>query len=266
MKKILLSLLLLLITVSLYAEVKFNDPRLLRYPEARQWSKDADTNGESAYNIGVLYQQTIKDNKKAIEWFTKAYGMDDEGAAGSSANNLGYLYDHDNQNEKSEEWYKKGILKNNSNSSLGLALLYDSKKLHQYNDAIFYYKKAYSMGNSIGAHNLGLLYKNTLNNPKESVKWYKKAAKGGYADSINNLSLYYLNKKDYIMGSAYVIASIEYGYDKKETFDYLKNDWKIDQATIKKAYQLQKTLDIPKHYYDPELEDKPLPKKKTGRR
>ncbi|PCI26298.1 MAG: hypothetical protein COB67_10205 [SAR324 cluster bacterium] len=229
MKNILL--ILLFITTTLYAEAKFNDPRLLRYPEAKQWSKDADTNGESAYNIGVLYQQTIKDNKKAIEWYKKAYKMDDEGASIDALINLGNIY----------------------------------KKLHQYNDAIFYYKKAYERHSMDAANGLGYLYDVILKDTEQGIKWYEKSASNGNSKAINNLGKTYHELNNNTKASAYILAMVNYGYTKQEVFNFLRNDWKIDQATIKKAYQLQKTLDIPKHYYDKDLEDTP-PKKKIGRR
>jgi len=67
-----------------------------------------------------------------------------------------------------------------------------------------------------------------------------------------------------IKAGAYALALINNGFSKKDILGYL-SDWNLTDEDIKKAYQLQKTLDIPKHYYDSELEDKPV-KKKTGRR
>jgi len=252
MKKILLSLLLLCISITLYAEAKFNDPRLLKYPEARQWSKDADTNGESAYNIGVLYDQQINDDKKAIEWYKKAYLLKDKKASGSSANNLGYIYDDLEKYKKAEKWYKNGADIKNLDAILNLAILY---------------KKSYHADDMAGAHGLGLLYKSTLNKPNEAIKWYKKAAKAGYADSIKNLARYYnLEKHDKVLGGAYFIALIDIKYPKQKVLNYLKTKWKLTDKELQEAYKVQLVLDIPKHYYDPELENKPLPKKKTGRR
>ena len=260
MKYIFLALFLL--TATLLAET---DLRLNHYPKALKWLEDADTNGESTYNIGVIYQQKIKDNEKAIEWYKKAYEMDDEGAAGSAANNLGYLFKNLEKSQKSEEWFRKSISKNNTNALVGLGLLFDSKKLRRCEDAAFYYQKAYKMGNVIGAHNLALMYKNTLNKSDKAIEWYKKAAKDGYADSIKNLARYYkLEKNDNILGGAYFLALIDIKYPKQKVLTYLRTKWKLTDKEIKKAYQLQKTLDIPKHYYDPEYELKSI-KKKSGR-
>lgn len=115
-----------------------------------------------------------------------------------------------------------------------------------------------------GAHGLALLYKNTLNKPNKAIEWYNRAAKGGYTDSIKNLARYYkLEKNDNILGGAYFLALIDIKYPKQKVLSYLKTKWNLTDEEIKKAYQLQKTLDIPKHYYDPEFEDKNT--KKTGR-
>jgi len=116
-------LILLLLTATLFAET---DLRLNHYPKALEWLQDADTNGESAYNIGVLYDQHVNDDHKAIEWYKKAYEMDDINAAGSSANNIAYIYDDLKEYRTAIKWYKKGINKNNINSALGLAVLYKS--------------------------------------------------------------------------------------------------------------------------------------------
>jgi len=181
------------------------------------------------------------------------------GASGA-AYNLGYLYKNDLKNyKKAEEWYLKAIEQNDIKTPRALGLLYE-EKYQDYQKAIKWYKKAYEIGDIGGATNLGYLYNVTLKNTEEGIRWYKKAAKGGDGDAINNLSQVYYEKKDLVTATAYVLATINYGFTKEESFDYLKNDWKIDEATLKKAYQLQKTLDIPKHYYDAELEENPTSK------
>ena len=39
-----------------------------------------------------------------------------------------------------------------------------------------------------------------------------------------------------------------YDNAKQEILNFLKNERKIDRKTLEKAYKLQQTLDIPKHY------------------
>lgn len=86
-----------------------------------------------------------------------------------------------------------------------------------------------------------------LKNEEKGIHWYEKGAQGGSFDAINNLGRTYRAKGDNIKASAYILA-LAY-YDGKEgILDFLKNDWKIDRATLEKAYKLQQTLDIPKHY------------------
>ena len=272
MRQILLTLLLL--TVTLFA----NDARLDNYPRAQKWEKDANTNADSAYNLAYIYQTKIKDYEKAIELYKRAYKLDKRI---DSAVNIAYVYSNKLQNYNSAiEWYKigvemgdsdaifnlantynlklndyenaivyykKAIDKGDRDAPVSLALLY--KKLHQYDDAIFYYKKAYEIGEIKAAYGLGYLYIHSLKDGSNAIIWYKKAAKEGYAKAINNLAYVYYNKKDNVTASAYILATIEYGFGgKKDTLNYLKNDWKIDKPTLKKAYKLQLKLDIPKHY------------------
>ena len=269
-------ILLFLTFITLFA----NDTKLSKYPEAQKWLQEASTQGYAAFNLGVLYHKTIKDTDKAIEWYKKAYALPDRASAASAASNLGYLFDDLNQYNDAVTWYKRAIEKDNKNALLNLALLYDLKlnkpklsipyyeklyeqgnksapyslgclyeeKLHVYEKAIEWYKKAYLLGNIGGAHALALLYKRTLNNPQKAIEWYEKAARDGYIGSINNLGVLYHNQEDNIHAGAYFIALIAYGEPKDDILDFLKNDWKLDRDTLQKAYELQKTLDIPKHY------------------
>jgi TPR repeat protein len=271
LKSILITFLLL--TTTLMAE----DARLNNYSQTKAWLKDANSNADSAYNIGHTYQTKIKDYDKAIYWYKKAYKLD---KGSDVANNLGYLYDDIKEYKKAIKWYKVGIEQGDADSSFNLALLYKRKlkdypnaikyytkaismgdksaafnlgllyknKLKDYQNAIKYYKKAYEMGEIGGANSLGYLYNIILKDSDTGIKWYKKGAKGGNADAINNLGRVYHKLKDDITSSAYILAMINYGYSKKEVFDFLKNDWKIDKTTLEKAYKLQLKLDIPKHY------------------
>jgi len=239
-------LIFVLLTSSLLATNTETDLRLNHYPRALKWLQDADTNGESAYNIGVLYHKEIKDNDKAIEWYTKAYGMNNEGSTGSAANNMASIYDDLKKYEESIKWYKSAISKNYKSAYYNLGILY--KKLHQYNDAIFYYKKAYERGSHKGAYSLGYLYDVDLHDFPNAIIWYKKAAKKGHSTAIKNLAYVYRDMKDNLTSSAYLMALIPNNYSKSKIFNRLNNIWKIDKTIQIKAYKLQQTLDIPKHY------------------
>ena len=104
------------------------------------------------------------------------------------------------------------------------------------------------MGNVNGGVNLGLLYKEVYKDYPKAIKWYKKSINAGDLDAYDNISLLYHDiKKDNLTASAYYIATIDKSYSKKQILDFLRDDWKIDETTLKKAYELQKTL-VPDPY------------------
>ena len=82
-KYILLALLLINITLNA------GDVRLERYANTQSWLKDADTNADSAFNLGSIYDTEIKDYDKAIYWYKKSYKIDKNVEA---LNNLGIVY------------------------------------------------------------------------------------------------------------------------------------------------------------------------------
>ncbi|WP_324172380.1 tetratricopeptide repeat protein [Sulfurimonas sp.] len=216
-----------------------------KYDEALKWFKisfDEDSSKDLAFNIGLTYDE-LKDYPNAIKWYRKAFEMGDK----KGGANLGLLYDEKLKDyPKAIKWYKKAIKKGNVSAINNLAILYKQQK--DYPNAIKWYKKAFEMGNLDGAYNLGCLYDVNKKDFKNAIIWYKKAAKKGHKKAINNLGEVYHDLKDNITASAYVLAGIVYGYDKQETFKYLNKTWKIDEPTMIKAYKLQQTLDIPKHY------------------
>ena len=270
MKQLLFILLLTLTT--LFAQ----DARLDNYPQALQWEKNANVNADSAYNLGYIYQTKIKDYDKAIELYNLSYSLKE---SGDTANNLGTIYEHIKNYKEAIKWYeissnygkteplyniallytkklkehkkaipyyKKAIERGDKDAPVSLALLY--KKLHQYDDAIFYYKKAYDMGNIGGANGLGYLYETSLKDSRNAKVWYKKAAKRGYYKSYKNLALCNRDNGKKIIGAAWYIALIDIKYSKNKVLTYLKTKWNLTDKELKKAYRLQQTLDIPKHY------------------
>lgn len=131
-------------------------------------------------------------------------------------------------------------------TTYNIALMYD--KLQNYESAIQWYEKAFTMGKTNGGVNLGLLYEEKLKDIPNALKWYEKAIKKGNFGAYDNISLIYHDiKKDNLTASAYYIATIDKSYTKKEILDFLRDDWKIDEDTLKKAYELQKTL-VPNPY------------------
>ena len=111
-----------------------------------------------------------------------------------------------------------------------------------------WYQKAFALGDTKGGVNLGLLYEEKFNDIPNAILWYKKAINAGDLGAYDNISILYHDiKKDNLTAAAYYIATIGKSYSKKEIINFLKNDWKIDEPTLKKAYELQKKL-VPDPY------------------
>jgi len=171
------------------------------------------------------------------------------------------LYQEKQYNE-ALKWLKISYLEDSSKEvALDVGLIYE--ELKDYDNAIKWYQTSDKLGNASGAYNLALLYKNKYKDFDKAIVWYKKAISKGHILAIKNLGyLYRTEKHDNLLGSAYMIGLIEKKYTKKQVINYLKTKLKIDEATIKKAYELQKTL-IPDPYYDKEFETQTSAPKKS---
>ncbi len=180
----------------------------------------ANDDSAAAYNIGLIYQDHIKDYKKAEVWYKKALELD---SANSDASiNLGNLYKKLQEYEKAIKWYKQ------------------ASKLNNYTKAIEYYILADQAGLKEASNNIALLYDTKLHNYKEAIKWYEKAIKQEDVAGLKNLGrLYYHQQKDNINASQYYLAMIGNPYKKERIINFLKNKWKISDADIKKGYELQ---------------------------
>lgn len=196
-----------------------------------------------AYEKGEkLYQEKKYD--EALKWLLKSYELEKDA---SVANNIGITYEDIENNVKAVEWYKLAYTLGSNGGAYNLALLYE-EKLDDIPNAISMYKKSDEMGHKIAAYNLALLYKNTQKDYDKSIEWYKVSIRKGNISAIKNLgNLYRTEKKDNLLGSAYMIGLIDKKYSKEKVFDYLRNKLKIDEVTLKKAYELQKTL-VPNPY------------------
>ena len=234
---------LLLATATLYA----TDARLNSYPQAQEWEEQAlDGDADAMYNLAHTYQTKLEDFDKAIYWYEKAYNTNKDV---DSANNLGYVYKkHFKNYEKAEYWYKLASDAGDKDATFNLALLYDDT-LQQKEKAVDWYKRAYTMGDMGGANSLGYLCEHTLHDDACAEEWYLKAAKGNERKAIGNLAKFYHKKGENVRAGAYAITLIGNGYTKKKIFSYMKK-WNLTKDQIKQAYELQKTLDIPKHYTD----------------
>ena len=280
--------LLILITLA-HLSLFAYDARLKSYPDAKAYYENAvKGDATAAFNLAVTYHKRFNDAAKAIYWYKKAYEIGNTNIAKDAANDLGFLEDRTLKNHKeAEKWYKKAIAKGSKAAAYNLAYMYD-EALHLPKQAIELYKQAYHMGQIGAANSIGLVYKNQLKNYPEALKWYKKAyeqgdmsgafnigyyydvvehdfpkaitwykkaAKKGYKNAILNLAYVYKDKEEKILGAAYLINLIAYKHSKTNVFNTLTKKWHLTDKEIKQAYRLQKTLDIPKHYFDPKLEN-----------
>ena len=236
-----LLLLALLLIGSLYAY----DTRLDAYPSAKaNYERANKGDADAAYNLAMFYDEKINDNDKAIEWYKTADAL----GASHAAYNLGYVFEKElHNNETALTWYLKAANSGDTKAPFALGLLYKNH-YQNYQKAIEWYKQSYHIGNVEGATNLGYLYYVTLKDTNQGIKWYSLAAQEGDSDAIKNLGNLYHDQGDNIKGAAYIFAMVNYGYSKEEVLSFLKNDWKLDRDTLQKAYELQQTLDIPKHY------------------
>ena len=280
--------LLILITLA-HLSLFAYDARLKSYPDAKAYYENAvKGDATAAFNLGYLYQTRFKDDQQAILWYKKAYESGDEELASDTASNLGRLYKDLKKYKEAEKWYKKAIEKGNLRAAYNLAYMYDEAlhlpkqaielykqayhmgqigaansigmvyelKLKNYPEAIEWYKKAYNQGDTSGANNLGYLYQHTLKDIKNAEVWYKNAARKGNEKAIVNLANLYNKNNNRTLAAAYILSLINNGgHTKQQVLKYIKKKFNINnQQTLHQAYRLQKTLDIPKHYYDPEFE------------
>lgn len=132
----------------------------------------------------------------------------------------------------------------------------DYEAIKDYSNALKWYKKSFKLGKVEGGVNAGYLYETQYKNYQKAIKWYKKAISKGNLDAYNNIAILYHDiKKDNVTASAYYLATIGRSYSRKVMLNFLRNNWKINEKTLLKAYILQKKL-IPNPYLDPEFEAK----------
>ncbi|MGB5917835.1 hypothetical protein, partial [Arcobacter sp.] len=83
-----------------------------------------------------------------------------------------------------------------------------------------------------------------------AIKYYKLAIKRESIEATKSIATLYNELGDNIKASAYLLTLIEYpNYTKEEVINYLRNDLKIDNETIKKGYELQLTMPgLPRRY------------------
>ena len=179
--------------------------------------QNTDNKAYQAYEKGEkLYQQ--QQYNKAVQWLLKSYEIEKDAQV---ANDIG--------------------------------LAYEGKK--NYNEAIRWYMLSYKNGNRGGAANLGLIYDTIYKNYPNAIKWYKQSIEKGDIGARKNLGLLYHDQHDNLNSAVYMMGMIGHPYTRERVIGILRNNWKINEKTLLKAYILQKKL-IPNPYLDPEFEAK----------
>ena len=128
----------------------------------------------------------VKDNKKAIKWYTKAAKQEIFGCD-KVQHNLAVIY-HLSEGEKdykqAAKWYRKAAENNLADSqyNLGFMHYYGTGVLKDYKEALKWYSKAAEQGTTLAQFSLGNMYvkgEGVLKDYKKAAKWYKKAAEQG---------------------------------------------------------------------------------------
>lgn len=222
-----------------------NDIGLYLYPKLKHLEKTALTKTTDAITLAVHYSShNIGEYKRALHWFNIAIKNGNEEEVKEAKFNMGFSYFREGKYIQSIETFKEIQDYKNVKQNIGNIYYYNQ----DYHKAILWYKKAFDIGIYIAAHNIGSLYKQKLNDIPNAVKWYKKAIQKGVIDSYDNIALIYHDiKKEDLTACAYCLATIDKDHTKKEVLDFLRDDWKIDETTLQKAYKLQKTL-VPNPY------------------
>jgi hypothetical protein len=225
-------------------------------PRAKQWYNEAAVDSSSAYNIGVVYDKVLKQYKKAEKWYLYSVSLDEKN--NDAIFNLALLYENQYKNyEKAIKFYEKAAKLNDSSAIFNLALLYENQ-YKNYEKAIKFYEKAAKYNHTKSLAALGRAYELGLNDLETAKQWYQKAIDNGDSTGIRLMAWMYHDMDDDITASAYMFNLIAYyaqgsktkeKQELKETIDFLKDEWNLDDQTIQKGYELQLTMDnLPKKY------------------
>lgn len=131
-------------------------------------------NAAAMFNLGIMAGDN-KDYEKAKEWFIAAENAGEKNALGM----ICYMYQTKlNDDKKAEECNVELAKKGDAEYMNELGIFY-RHHMHDYKNAIVWYKKAYEAGSGLAAIGLGAhyssKYEGDYNKPK-AIYWYKKAA------------------------------------------------------------------------------------------
>jgi TPR repeat protein len=223
-------------------KIKDYDKTIQWFLQAYKDGKD-DIKASSANNLGYAYSR--KNNaKEAIKWYMIAI----EGGIEKANYDLGIVYQDILKDYPSTiKWYEIAHKGGDKDAAYALGLLYEHK-LKDYPSAIKWYETAHNRNDRKAAYSLGVLYNNQLKDYENAKKWYKIAYKQGDYRGIQAFGvLYHDQYNDKIAAGAYYMGLIG-EYSKDEVISVLKSGWKLTDDDLKQSYKLHQTLDLPKHY------------------
>jgi|GEM_PF-5446218 len=187
------------------------------YQKAEQGDVDA------LNEIGNMYfdgQGVEKDDKKALEYYTKAAEKGDTDAL----INIGVMYANgqgvEKDDKKAFEYLTKAAEKGNANALINIGWMYSDGKGVEKDDkkAFEYLTKAAEKGNAVALFNIGVMYANgqgVEKDDKKALEYYTKAAEKGDAMALYIIGAMYLNgqgvKKDDKKAFEYYTKAAEKG-------------------------------------------------------
>lgn len=200
----------------------YNDIALMSYAKLKPLEKTALTNATDAITLAEHYSSlNIGKFKRAFHWYNIALKNGNKEEIQKAKFSMGFAYFEQNKYKEAIEIFMD--IQDYKNVKLNIG------KVHYYNQ-----------------------------NYSEAMTWYKKALKDGDIEAAESIGRLYHEQKDNLKSAVYMIAVIghtdlpyrelELPYTKESVLTLLRDDWKIDEATLENAYNLQLELDIPKHY------------------
>lgn len=164
--------------------------------EAEFWLKKAIKDGywRAAYQYEDQYEDDAQKQSQIIDYLETVYRMHGD-HAGEAANQIGNIYNGQNNYVKKVEWYKKSTEEGYDWGMHNLAGCYrDGEGVQEDQEqAIAWFRKAYELhGDAAGnaANRIGLIYNKQGNHVKQ-FEWYKNSAEEGYDWGMYNVACCY---------------------------------------------------------------------------
>ena len=156
------------------------------YNEAVRWYRKATTKGntEATYRLGLCYEKghgVQKDNKTALLWYNTAAKQGNEIAD--------LMQEAEKGNATARNELRKMAERDNVNAQVALGDYYYNSQ--NYNEAVRWYRKATTKGNTEATYRLGLCYEKghgVQKDNKTALLWYNTAAKQGNQEAQKRLN------------------------------------------------------------------------------